>query len=268
MSVRRPQPSSTSAFTLVELLLVCIVMAALAAIVAPTMGSSAQRAHLDGTARAIVAFARAARARASAEGRAYYLCVDGERKEVRLARARDPLVASGANTTSGAGDATIETDAETDGQDWVNGAPWARPIAFEDGVTLVWARVATQAFQGTGGMPPVTTFSGGVNTTTSSLFGTVQAQQDTVGTTANNTTTGGFTANATNPNGATPIPYPRVAFDADGSADDAFFDLEAGEDRVRIVVEAASGRTRILTASEYEASLRGDLLPLPTDAPR
>ncbi len=236
----------TRGFTLVELLLVCLLVGTLAAVVAPQLSGSAQRSHLDGTARALVALARGARARASAEGRAYFLVVDGERRELRVARARDPLAA-----------AEVEGDSEVEGDNWVEGAPWARAVAFEEGVTLVWARVANQSFAGTGGSAPVAVFSGGVNTTTSSLYGTVADPTPTVGT----------TTNAVN----LPAPVltvPRVAFDPEGSADDAFFDLELGGDRVRIVVEAASGRTRILTSAEYDASLAGNALPLGTDEPR
>src|SRR4051812_37374854 len=108
-SERRGHPGR-SGFTLVELLLVCVLIGTLAAIVAPTLSGSTQRSHLDATARALVALARGARARASAEGRAYFLVVDGERKEVRVARARDPLAA-----------ADVEGDSEVEGDNWVDG---------------------------------------------------------------------------------------------------------------------------------------------------
>lgn len=233
----------TAGFTLIELLLVCLLVGTLAAIVAPTMTGSTQRSHLDGTARALVALARGARARASAEGRAYFLVVDGERREVRVARARDPLAS-----------ADVEGDSEVEGDNWIDGAPWARAVPFEESVTLVWARVANQSFSGTGGTPPIAVYSGGANTTTSSLYGTVADAMPTIGTTTN---TVGIPAAV--------LAYPRVAFDPEGSADDAFFDLESGGDRVRVVIEAASGRTRILTSAEYEASLNGGVIPLATD---
>ena len=236
----------TKGFTLVELLLVCLLIGTLAAVVAPQLSGSTQRSHLDGTARALVALGRGARARASADRRSYYLVVEGERKELRVARARDPLAS-----------ADVEGDSEVEGDNWVDGAPWARAVPFEEGVTLVWARVANQSFSGTGGSPPIAVFSGGVNTTTSSLYGTVAEALPTVGTTTN-------TVNIPPP----VLAVPRVAFEPEGSADDAFFDLESGTDRVRVIVEAASGRTRILTSSEYEASLAGGALPLGTDEPK
>src|SRR2546423_7290221 len=115
-------------FTLLELLIVCLLVATLAALVAPSFSGSNQRARLDGTARALVALSRGARARASAEGRAYFLVVDGERREVRVARARDPLAVP-----------DVEGDSEVEGDGWIDGAPWARSVPFEDGVNLVWA---------------------------------------------------------------------------------------------------------------------------------
>src|SRR5581483_5636776 len=104
----------------------------------------------------------------------------------------------------------------------------------------------TQSFQGSGGLPP-TASAATPNTTTSSLFGALADPTPTTGTTTNQV-------------GIDPVvlTYPRIVFDPEGSADDAFIDFQAGQDKVRVVVEAASGRTRILNDREYEAALRGD----------
>lgn len=117
-------------FTLLELLLVCVLVASLAAIVAPSLSSSNQRSRLDSAARALVALGRGARARASADGRAYFLVVDPSRRELKVARQRDPLVAP-----------DVEGDAEVEGDGWADGAPWARTVELQEGVEVVRAEV-------------------------------------------------------------------------------------------------------------------------------
>jgi type II secretion system protein H len=131
-------------FTLIELLLVIAIMATLAAIVAPSFTGTLARGRVDSTARTIVALAQAARARASAEGRGYILVVDGDQKQVRLERVRDPLMAAAASQTTlaatpsstpGTGGAYAATT-DVESQDWNDEALWAGPFAFEDGVLL------------------------------------------------------------------------------------------------------------------------------------
>ena len=136
--------SLRAGFTLVEILLVCLLLATLAAIVAPQIRGSTERSRLNTTARAVLALSRAARAKASAEGRAYFLIVDGEKREIRLSRARDPLAASD----------THAADAETENDDWVAQTPWAERVPFEEGVELVWGMVAGTPFAGKEGNPP------------------------------------------------------------------------------------------------------------------
>ena len=108
---------------------------------------------------------------------------------MRLSRARDPLSAP-----------MVAADAEADGDDWRDAAPWARTVDFEDGVSL----------------------------------------------------TGAFVL------GVESLPLARIAFAPEGRADDATLDLEGADGgRVRVIVEPASGRTRILAPEELEASLGG-----------
>jgi type II secretion system protein H len=258
-------------FTLIEILLVCMLLAVLAAIVAPSLSGSNQRGHLDATARAIVALSRAARAKASAEGRAYFLVVDGERKEIRLSRARDPLVAF-----------DQAQDAEAESDNWVAGAPWAQTVSFEEGVDLTWAMVAGTPFGGKGGTPPspqvITTSAGYQTTLPGSGAGPIAPTQGT-GLSSTSGSTGSLFAQNASGNQATStssnyitmeaptttITYPRITFTEEGTADDSFIDLEAGPDKLRIIVEPASGRCRILTAEEYDAAMSGSLPPNPVE---
>ena len=64
---------------------------------------------------------------------------------------------------------------------------------------------------------------------------------------------------------ATALAYPRITFTEEGTADDAFIDFEAGPDRVRVIVEPASGRCRILTQEEYDSVLAGTVPPSPAE---
>jgi type II secretory pathway pseudopilin PulG len=178
-----------------ELLLVVLIIAALAAIVGASLSGSGSRARVEATGRALVAIGRAARARASAEGRTYFLIVDGENKEVRLARQRDPLAAPDAGD-----EPELEASAE-----WQTA--WNKSVPFEEGVGLASSLVA--------GVAPET--------------GTV----------------------------------PRVAFGPDGSAEEASFDLDDGTgSNLRVVIEPANARTRILTSEERdEAVAAGTALP-------
>jgi type II secretion system protein H len=265
--MQRRGSSARSGFTLLELLLVALILAALAALVLPSLSSSNARSHLDATARGLVALARAARARATAEGRVYYIEIDQEKKEIRIQRARDYLATPNPDV---AGDSEVEGYVS-----WIDTAPWAKPIPFEDGVNMVWAQVAGQGFQGTGGMPPAPQTATDSDTTTSSLFGVPQA-------TTSGLTTGGSSgslfgnqqqpsstpSNSNAPVVAPTLAYPRISFDPDGSADDAFVDFEGAGDKIRVYVEAASSRTRVLTDDEYKAALAGTPPPLATEPSR
>lgn len=79
------------AFTLLELLLVMLILAALALFVGPSAAGSRDRRSVEATARQALALCRLARARAAGEGRVYHLRVDAQ--ELALERARDPLLA-------------------------------------------------------------------------------------------------------------------------------------------------------------------------------
>ena len=127
-SLRRAEPRARgirrAGFTLLELLVVLVVIATLAALVAPSLTGSLARGRLDTTARAIVAQARKAKALATAEGRTYLLVIDPVGRELRLARRRDPLAAP-----SDPDDPEREPVADP--------APdWARPVPFGDDVHL------------------------------------------------------------------------------------------------------------------------------------
>jgi type II secretion system protein H len=113
-------------FTLIELLVVVVVIGTMAALAAPRLSGSTAHQRLQTEARTIVSLARAARGRAASEGRAYLLVVDPVEKTVRLLRRRDPLAA-----------ADDPDDPEREAAD--EGAQWSRPVAFEEGVTLVEA---------------------------------------------------------------------------------------------------------------------------------
>jgi type II secretion system protein H len=252
-------------FTLLELMLVCIIVATLSAVVAPVLTGSSERTHLDATARAVVALARGARARASAEGRAYFLIIDGDKHEIRVGRARDPLEAPPSNV--------VDPDV-VEGTAWIDQPSWAATIPFEEGVNFVGGVVAQTPYAGIGGSPSIATASGsGANTTTSSLYGPMPATS----TQASSTITSGSalgsqqvnTTASTNLTPVTPpvLTYPRICFDTNGTADDSWIDLEAADKttRVRIAIEAASGRTRILTEDEYKAALSGNPIPVATD---
>jgi type II secretory pathway pseudopilin PulG len=226
----------TIGFTLVELLLVCLVIATLAAIVAPSFTGSTKRAKLDGTVRTVVALGKGARARASADGIAYFLVIDPDLKEIRVARQRDPLASP-----------LVEGDAEVDSDDWTDGAPWARTVPFEEGVTLAGATL--------GGMDVMPQKASGP---------AVQAIAAAPGTPLNPiVTTDGLPLNSPKGVQTTTI---RVCFAPEGTADDATFDFEGADgDRTRVVIESASARTRVLSGEELEASLAGTQQPLPTE---
>lgn len=259
---------SVRGFTLLELLLVCLILAALAALVLPSFSSSNARSRLDGTARGLVALSRAARARATAEGRVYYIEVDQEKREIRIQRAREYLASPNPDV---AGDSEVEGYAT-----WLDTAPWAKPIPFDEGVNMVWAQVAGQGFQGTGGMPPSPQAATDNDTTTSSLFGVPSSSTSGLTTGGPNGSLFGnqqqpsSTSSGSNnaPVVAPTLAYPRIAFDPDGSADDSFVDFEGAGDKIRIYIEAASSRARILTDDEYKAVLANTPPPLATEPPR
>lgn len=116
-------------FTLVELLAVMAIAAAMAALVAPRLVGSQARQRVLGQARAVLAAARMARARAAIEGRSYVLVVDGTARTIAVARQRDPLAAP-----------QEDGDPELEATDAANG--WSRPIAFEADVTLAELELA------------------------------------------------------------------------------------------------------------------------------
>ena len=116
-------------FTLVELLAVCAIAAAMAALVAPRLVGSQARQRVLGQARAVLAAARTARARAAVEGRRYVVVVDGTARTIAVARQRDPLAAPQED-----GDPELEVVDEANG--------WSRPIPFEGDVTLAELSIA------------------------------------------------------------------------------------------------------------------------------
>lgn len=120
MTLTRPRQR---AFTLLELLMVLAVVAVLAGFAAPRLAGSLKGQRLDAQARTVIALARKARALASAEGRSYELVFDPSAQTVRLARQRDPLAAP--NDPEDPEREALATDLE-----------WARPLPFEEGVTL------------------------------------------------------------------------------------------------------------------------------------
>jgi type II secretion system protein H len=109
-------------FTLLELLLVLVIVAVLAVFVLPSLTGSRDRRNVEVQSRSALALTRKARALASAEGRVYVLVVDREKRELSLARRRDPLA-----------EATNEDDPELDAPE---DAAWRSPISFEEGVAL------------------------------------------------------------------------------------------------------------------------------------
>lgn len=116
--------ASARAFTLLELLAVMVVIGALGVLALPRLSGSRARGRVADQARATVALARAARARAAAEGRVHHLQVDPVARTIGLVRRRDPLAAP-----SDANQPEVEAiDADT---------AWSRPQPLQDDVTLV-----------------------------------------------------------------------------------------------------------------------------------
>lgn len=111
-------------FTLLELMLVMLILAALGLFVGPSLSGSRDRRRVEAAARQALAMCRLARARAAGEGRAYRLRVD--QWELALERARDPLLAPDDEE-----DPEREAPREDEG--------WSRPYVCEEGVTLVEA---------------------------------------------------------------------------------------------------------------------------------
>jgi type II secretion system protein H len=117
-------------FTLIEILLVCMILAVLAALVGPRFGGRLTRSRLDSTARSIVALGRGAREHASADGRAYFLVLDPDKRTAYLERQRDPLAKADPNAPDG--DTDVSTDFGT----------WSRVVNFDEGVSLIYENVA------------------------------------------------------------------------------------------------------------------------------
>ncbi len=115
-------------FTLIELLAVMVIVSALGALVLPRLAGGRSRDRVLAQARSLVSLARAARARATSEGRAYLVVVDPVAAELRLARRRDPL----AEPTD-----PDDPERELPGED----QSWSRPLPFEDGVEVAEAQV-------------------------------------------------------------------------------------------------------------------------------
>lgn len=130
----RPRPR---AFTLIEVLCVLGVLAALTALAAPRLASSLGRGRLETQARTALALCRQARALATAEGRTYLVVVDEALGEMRLARQRDPLAPP-----------LDEADPE---REVVVAATWARPVPFEEDVRVVQATVGEESTGGAAG---------------------------------------------------------------------------------------------------------------------
>ena len=107
-------PSRRSAFTLIELMLVAVLLGVIAAIAAPRIGAMLPRVSLQAAARQIADDVRTAQAYAADRGRVVYLEYDLDEGAVRLAAADaastppllDPLpqeasIASVGSSTSG-----------------------------------------------------------------------------------------------------------------------------------------------------------------------
>lgn len=112
--------------------MVMIVLAAVAAIAVPSVAGSRERRDLDGAARSVLALSRLARARAAGDGRSYRVLVEVD--QVRLVRARDPL---------------LEPDDPEDPEREAprEGERWAAPVLLPEGVMLVEAQVGEVLFE-------------------------------------------------------------------------------------------------------------------------
>jgi type II secretory pathway pseudopilin PulG len=189
---------------------VIAILATLAALVAPSFTGALARGRVDSTARTVVALAQAAHARASAEGRGYILVVDGDQKEIRIERARDPLMAAATSQIT----LSTTTAPDIESQDWNDEALWAGPFAFDDGVALGDYTV-------TDGMLPMST-----------------------------TTANGMTLLPPPPPPPVPgdgTKVARVTFSPDGTSDAATIEITGpdGADKRVVTVHGPSGRARI-----------------------
>lgn len=141
----RTRAGGRRAFTLIEVLCVLGVLAAVTALVAPRLAASLGRGRLETQARTAVALCRKARALATAEGRSYSVIVDETLGEMRLVRRRDPLAPA--------------LDEEDPEREVVVDASWARPVPFEEDVRVVEATVDGEATGGAAGLETAIAFA-------------------------------------------------------------------------------------------------------------
>ena len=85
-SPRRSRFNSSGGFTLIEVLVVLVLMAALTAVAAPSIGRGLGTVELQTTARRIAATLRLARMKAVREQRVFLVGFDLERNEIELTR--------------------------------------------------------------------------------------------------------------------------------------------------------------------------------------
>ena len=89
---KRPRKNAPqSGLTLIELMLVLVIIAALGGVVVPQFAGTRARFELDADARALLAMTRRARMVAVTEGRGCRLAIDPSERTYRLVRDLDPL---------------------------------------------------------------------------------------------------------------------------------------------------------------------------------
>lgn len=123
-------------FTLLELVIVTVIIGTLGVLAIPRVAGRRRIDRVNAQARAVVALAQTARARAAGEGRTYLVVIDPVRGEARVARRRDPLA-----------EADDEEDAERELA--VADASWSRGVPFEEGVRVASAEVGGAAASAT-----------------------------------------------------------------------------------------------------------------------
>ena len=136
----RRNTSQHQAFTILELLLVMVVIAVVGVLVLPSISNATASGRVEHQARAVLALARKAHALSAAEGRTYLLVIDSEKRELRLARRRDPLA-----------EPTDDEDPELDVP--ATQQRWARPATFFNDVELEQVTLGEEEEVELGGEP-------------------------------------------------------------------------------------------------------------------